>query len=55
MTFLDHDDYLEPDAVWQLIRTARETDADLIYGDEALTDEHLQRHIGIPAAAGLQP
>ena len=39
--FLDHDDYLEPDAVWQLIRTARETGADLIYGDEALTDEHL--------------
>jgi GT2 family glycosyltransferase len=42
VTFLDHDDYLEPDAVWQLIRTARQTDADLIYGDEALTDEHLQ-------------
>jgi GT2 family glycosyltransferase len=41
VTFLDHDDYLEPDAVWQLIRTARETGADLIYGDEALTDEHL--------------
>ena len=42
VTFLDHDDYLEPDAVWQLIRTARQTDADLIYGDEALTDQHLQ-------------
>ncbi len=42
VTFLDHDDYLEPDAVWQLIRTARQTDADLIYGDEALTDEHLR-------------
>jgi GT2 family glycosyltransferase len=41
VTFLDHDDYLEPDAVWQLIRAARETDADLIYGDEALTDENL--------------
>ena len=42
VTFLDHDDYLEPDAVWQLIRTAQQTDADLIYGDEALTDEHLR-------------
>ena len=42
VTFLDHDDYLEPDAVWQLIRAARQTDADLIYGDEALTDEHLR-------------
>jgi GT2 family glycosyltransferase len=41
VTFLDHDDYLEPDAVWQMIRTARDTGADLIYGDEALTDEHL--------------
>jgi GT2 family glycosyltransferase len=42
VTFLDHDDYLEPDAVWQLIRAARATGADLLYGDEALTDEHLQ-------------
>jgi GT2 family glycosyltransferase len=40
--FLDHDDYLEPDAVWQLIRAARLTHADLLYGDEALTDEHLK-------------
>jgi GT2 family glycosyltransferase len=42
VTFLDHDDYLEPDAIWQLIRAARQTGADLIYGDEALTDEHLR-------------
>jgi GT2 family glycosyltransferase len=41
VTFLDHDDYLEPDAVWQLIRAAQLTGAELIYGDEALTDEHL--------------
>lgn len=40
--FLDHDDYLEPDAVWQFIRAARETGADLLYGDEVLTDEHLR-------------
>jgi GT2 family glycosyltransferase len=41
VTFLDHDDYLEPDAVWQLIRAARMTGAEFIYGDEALTDENL--------------
>jgi GT2 family glycosyltransferase len=41
VTFLDHDDYLEPDAVWQLIRAAQMTGADLIYGDEILTDENL--------------
>ncbi len=42
VTFLDHDDYLEPDAVWQLIRASRLTDADLLYGDEVLTDENLR-------------
>jgi len=42
VTFLDHDDYLEPDAVWQLIRAAQLTDADLLYGDEVLTDENLR-------------
>ena len=41
VTFLDHDDYLEPDAVWQLIRAAHMTGADFLYGDEALTDENL--------------
>ena len=40
--FLDHDDYLEPDAVWQFVRAARQTNADFMYGDEALTDEHLK-------------
>ena len=42
VTFLDHDDYLEPDAVWQLLRAARLTGADLLYGDELLTDETLR-------------
>jgi GT2 family glycosyltransferase len=40
--FLDHDDYLEPDAVWQFIRAIKMTGAKLLYGDEALTDEHLR-------------
>jgi GT2 family glycosyltransferase len=41
VTFLDHDDSLEPDAVWQLIRAVQLTNADLLYGDEVLTDENL--------------
>ena len=39
VAFVDHDDYLEPDAVWQLIRASALTDADLLYSDEARTDE----------------
>ena len=38
VAFMDHDDAIEPDAVWQLIRAARRTDADLLYSDEATTD-----------------
>lgn len=41
VAFVDHDDYLEPDAVWQLIRAIRLTDADLLYSDEVRTDETL--------------
>ena len=36
VAFLDHDDALEPDAVWQLLRAAA-TGAELITSDEALT------------------
>ena len=38
--FMDHDDKLEPDAAWQLIRAARQTGADLLYSDEAQTNEN---------------
>jgi GT2 family glycosyltransferase len=41
VAFMDHDDRLEPDAAWQLIRAARETDADLLYSDEAQTAENI--------------
>jgi GT2 family glycosyltransferase len=41
VAFLDHDDRLEPDAAWQLIRGARLTNADLLYSDEAQTAEHI--------------
>jgi GT2 family glycosyltransferase len=38
---MDHDDTLEPDAAWQLLRAAEETGADILYSDEALTDENI--------------
>ena len=41
VTFLDHDDYLEPDAVYHLLRAAKMTGADFIYSDEATTDEKI--------------
>jgi GT2 family glycosyltransferase len=41
VAFMDHDDCIEPDAVWQLIRAARQTGADLLYSDEATTDESI--------------
>ena len=41
VAFLDHDDKLEPDAVWQLIRAASQTGADLLYTDEAQTAENI--------------
>lgn len=39
IALMDHDDVLEPDAVHHLIATAKATDADFIYSDEALTAE----------------
>ncbi|GAB0116970.1 glycosyltransferase family 2 protein [Acidisoma sp. 7E03] len=39
VALMDHDDVLEPDAVHHLLKTARETGADFIYSDEAITTE----------------
>lgn len=41
VSFMDHDDLLEPDAVWHLIRGIRATAADLLYSDEVLTDQNI--------------
>ena len=41
IAFMDHDDTIEPDAVWQLLRAAKRTDADFMYSDEAITDQHV--------------
>jgi GT2 family glycosyltransferase len=38
---MDHDDTIEPDCAWQFLRAAAETGADLLYSDEALTDENI--------------
>jgi len=37
VAFMDHDDAIEPDAVYRLAEAAIETGADLIYSDEVLT------------------
>jgi len=42
VAFIDHDDRLEPDAAWQLIRAARMTGADLLYTDEAQTTDNIE-------------
>ena len=42
VAFVDHDDKLEPDAAWQLIRAARLTGADLLYSDEAQTTDNIE-------------
>ena len=41
VAFMDHDDLLEPDAVYHLLRTAKLTGAEFIYSDEATTDENI--------------
>jgi GT2 family glycosyltransferase len=39
LALMDHDDVLEPDAIHHLAATAKQTGADLLYSDEALTGE----------------
>ena len=49
VAFMDHDDALEPDAVYHLLRTAAETCADLIYSDEVVTGASLDQMIELRA------
>ncbi len=49
VAFLDHDDALEPDAVYHLARAAEETGADLLYSDEALTGPALDQLLDLRA------
>jgi GT2 family glycosyltransferase len=43
VAFLDHDDILPPDALFEMVRTAQDTGADFIYSDSDNIDEE-QRH-----------
>jgi GT2 family glycosyltransferase len=45
IALMDHDDALEPDAVWQMLAAAQDTGADLLYSDEVLTTENLNDFI----------
>lgn len=45
VAFMDHDDALEPDAVWQVLAAAAQTDADILYSDEVLTGEDINDFI----------
>ncbi len=38
--FLDHDDWLTPDALFEVVKLLQTTQADLIYSDEAIMEEH---------------
>jgi GT2 family glycosyltransferase len=41
IAFMDHDDYLEPDAVYKYLRAYQTTNADLLYCDELITGSDL--------------
>jgi GT2 family glycosyltransferase len=49
VAFMDHDDYLEPHAVWSLIRAAQKSHADLIYSDEVVTSESINHILDVRA------
>lgn len=49
VAFMDHDDYLEPHAIWSLIRAAQKSDADLIYSDEVVTSESINHILDVRA------
>ncbi len=41
VAFMDHDDVIEPDAVYHLLAAAKQTGAEFLYSDEATTDENI--------------
>ena len=49
VVFMDHDDALEPDAVYHLLREAGRTGADLLYSDEIVTGASLDQLIELRA------
>ncbi len=49
VAFLDHDDVIEPDAIYHLSRAAQETRAELIYSDEAITTDDIASVVEVRA------
>ncbi len=49
VAFMDHDDTIEPDAVYKLAEAAQQTGADLVYSDEALTTTDINSIIEVRA------
>ena len=49
VSFMDHDDVIEPDAVHKLIMAAKSTGADLIYSDEVITTDNVDSIIEVRA------
>ena len=49
VAFMDHDDVIEPDAVYKLAQAAKQTGGDLIYSDEAITTEDIGSIIEVRA------
>ena len=49
ITFMDHDDYLEPDAIYALLRAIEASGSDFLYSDEVLTYEDLSSILEVRA------
>ena len=49
VAFMDHDDAIEPDAVYKLAQAAKQTGADLVYSDEAITTDDIDSIIEVRA------
>ncbi len=49
VSFVDHDDVIEPDAVYKLAEAAQATGADLVYSDEVLTGSNVDSVIEVRA------
>ena len=49
VAFMDHDDFLEPDALHKMALATKETGAELIYSDEAITTEDIDAIIDVRA------
>lgn len=49
IAFMDHDDWLEPDAVYLLLRAIGDSNADLLYSDELLSDQQRNNVLAVRA------